>query len=67
MNWPLHKYMKKQLKKSMKLKPLYKPGESDTPTSAADELYHYDCLIQEITAREMTDPVEILNFLQERV
>ena len=42
-----------------------KPCESDTPTSAADELDPYDCLIQEITEREMTDPVEILKFLQE--
>lgn len=30
-----------------------KPGESDTPTSAVDELDPYDCLIQEITAREI--------------
>lgn len=44
-----------------------KPGESDTQTSAVHELDPYDCLIQEITAREMTDPVEILKFLQERL
>ena len=41
-----------------------KPCESGTPTSAVDELDPYNCLIQEITAREMTDPVEILKFLQ---
>ena len=43
------------------------PGESDMPVNTATEVNPYDCLIDEISAKDFIDPVEILKFLQARL
>ena len=58
-----HVHEEKTAEGTNKIEITDKPGESVTPTSAGD----YDCLIQQISARQLTDPVEILKFLQERL
>ena len=43
------------------------PGESDMPVNTGTEVNPYDCLIDEISAKDFIDPVEILKFLQARL
>ena len=43
------------------------PGESDKPVNTGTEVNPYDCLIDEISAKDFIDPVEILKFLQARL
>ena len=43
------------------------PGESDMPVNTGTEVNPYDCLIDEISAKDCIDPVEILKFLQARL